>query len=167
MLWKLPFFLLLQQWFSTISLKGAKSRPTILSKKLKKNYHKSIDTFCFIALTKCVKQNIEILEVLLNNTSYRKESFPSEESDTNLLHSIYFAYQIGIISSYSNRICYLKIIKNAQLLLGSCMRLSEECLGTIVQQVTPRLPATMSQASRLLNQRNITGLQIHCRSLVS
>jgi len=30
MLWQLTFFLLLQQWFSTISLQRAKSRPTIL-----------------------------------------------------------------------------------------------------------------------------------------
>jgi len=28
MLWYLMFFLLLQHWFSTISLKGAKSKPT-------------------------------------------------------------------------------------------------------------------------------------------
>jgi len=28
MLWQLTFFLLLQQWFSNISLNGAKSKPT-------------------------------------------------------------------------------------------------------------------------------------------
>jgi len=55
----LTFFLLLQQWFSTISLKGAKSRLTILLESHTKSfYHKSTDTFCFIALTKSVTQNI-------------------------------------------------------------------------------------------------------------
>jgi len=41
----------------------------------KKNYHKSIDTLCFIALTKSVAQ---IIEVLLIDTTYRKESVPSK-----------------------------------------------------------------------------------------
>jgi len=37
-LWKLTFFILLQQWFSTtISLRGAKSRPTILLESRTKN----------------------------------------------------------------------------------------------------------------------------------
>jgi len=37
----------------------AKSRPTImLESRTKTFYHKSIDTFCFIALTKSVTQNI-------------------------------------------------------------------------------------------------------------
>jgi len=44
------FFLLLQQWFTTISLKGAKSRPTILLEgRTNKFFHMPIDTFCFIA----------------------------------------------------------------------------------------------------------------------
>jgi len=60
-----------------------------------------------------------------------------------------------------------KLLRAAQRMLGSCMRLLEQCLRTIVQQVTPRLPATMSQPWRLLNQRNIKGLQIYCCSLVS
>jgi len=52
-------FLLLQQWFSTILLKGAKSRSTILlESRTKKFYHKSIDMLSFIALTKSVTQNI-------------------------------------------------------------------------------------------------------------
>jgi len=37
------------------------------------------------------------------------------------------------------------LLKAAQRMLGSCMRLLEQCLRTSVQQVTPRLPATMSQ----------------------
>ena len=61
---------------------GSKSRPTILlESRTKKIYHKSIDTFCFIALTKSVTQ---ILEVLLKDIAYRKESFPTQESDSKL-----------------------------------------------------------------------------------
>ena len=33
-----------------------------------------------------------------------KKSFPSKDSDTKILQSMYFAYEVGIISSYSNRI---------------------------------------------------------------
>jgi len=50
--------------------------------------------------------------VLLKDTVYRKESFPSKESDTKLLQSIYYTYEIGTISSYSNRTCYWKIAKS-------------------------------------------------------
>jgi len=35
---------------------------------------------------------------------YGTKSFLSKESDTMILQSIYFAYDVGIISSYSNRI---------------------------------------------------------------
>ena len=60
MLWQSTSFLLLQQWFSTISRNGAKSRPPILlESSTEKFYHKSIDTFCVIALTKSVTQNIQ------------------------------------------------------------------------------------------------------------
>jgi len=40
------------------------------------------------------------------------ESFPSKESDTNLFQSTYFAYEVGIISSYPNRICCRKNAKS-------------------------------------------------------
>jgi len=60
-----------------------------------------------------------------------------------------------------------RLLRAAQRMLESRIRLSEQCLRTIVQQVTPRLSATMSQPWRLLNQRNIKDLQIHCCSLVS
>ena len=54
------FFLLLQQWFTTISLKGAKSKPKILLEgRTKFFFHMSIDAFCFIALTKPFTQNIK------------------------------------------------------------------------------------------------------------
>jgi len=54
----------------------------------------------------------KILEVLLKDTAYRKEFFSSKDSDTKFLQSIYFAYEVGIINSYSNRICYRKISKS-------------------------------------------------------
>jgi len=65
------------------------------------------------------------LEVLLKDAAYRKESFPSKKSDAELLQSIYFAYAVGIISSYSNLICYAKIAKSCKYMLGSCMLLLE------------------------------------------
>jgi len=37
------------------------------------------------------------------------------------------------------------LINAAQRMLGSCMRHLEQCLRTTVQQITLRLPATMSQ----------------------
>jgi len=40
-----------------------------------------------------------------SNNVYGKRSFLSKESDTKNLQSIYFACDVGIISSYSNRIC--------------------------------------------------------------
>jgi len=36
----------------------------------------------------------------------RKESFPSKDTDTKLLQSIFFVYEVDIISTCSNRICY-------------------------------------------------------------
>jgi len=36
------------------------------------------------------------------NTVFGKKSFLSKQSDTKILQSIYFAYDVGIISSYSN-----------------------------------------------------------------
>jgi len=54
----ITFFLLLQQWFSTVSLKGAKSILAILLESRTKNFTTSQLTFCFIALTKSVTQNI-------------------------------------------------------------------------------------------------------------
>jgi len=85
-----------------ISLKGAKVRPTILLESCTENfYHKSIDTFCFLAPTKSVTQNIR-----------------------------------GVTE---------RRLRAAQRMFGSCMRLVEQCLRNIVQQLTPRLPTTMSQ----------------------
>jgi len=36
--------------------------------------------------------------------SIENKSFRSKESDTKILHNMYFAYEVDIISSYSNRI---------------------------------------------------------------
>jgi len=43
-------------------------------------------------------QIIEVMETTVN----RKETFPSKESDTKILQSIYFAYVVGIIGYYQN-----------------------------------------------------------------
>jgi len=84
--------------------------------------------------------------VLLKDTAYRKESFPSKEPDTKPLQGIYFAFEVGIINSYSSRICHRKIAKSRTkdaLELDGALRTVFE---NIVKQLTPRLPATMSQA---------------------
>ena len=52
----------LHQWFSTFSLKGAKSRPTIFSVSLTKNFqHNSIHTFCFIAERSLLHKMLNVL----------------------------------------------------------------------------------------------------------
>jgi len=48
----------------------------------------------------------QIFHVIQTRTVYRKESFPSNQLDTKILRSVYFAYKEGIIRSYSNRIRY-------------------------------------------------------------
>jgi len=83
--------------------------------------------------------------VLLKGTVYQKKSFPSKESDTKLLQSVYFACEVSTISSCSNRICYWTIPKSRMKHAWELHAALKECLRTIVQQVTPRLPATMSQ----------------------
>jgi len=59
--------------------------------------------------------------VLQKDTTYQKESFYSNESDTKLLQSTYFPWEAGIISSYSNRICYRKIAESHTRMFRSCM----------------------------------------------
>ena len=39
--------------------------------------------------------------ILQGATVYGKKSFLSKKSDTKILQSIYFAYEVGVISSYS------------------------------------------------------------------
>jgi len=114
----------------------------------KKFYDLSTDKFCFIAMTKSVTQNIR---GVTERYYLSMESFPSKESDMKLLQSMYFE----------------RLLKAIQGMLGSCMRLLEQCLRTTFQQVTSHLPAMMSQPWRLLNQRNNKSLQNHCCSLVS
>jgi len=41
---------------------------------------------------------------------YGKKSFFSKESNTKILQSICFAYEVGIIISYSNRIKIFEIV---------------------------------------------------------
>jgi len=43
---------------------------------------------------------------LFANTVHRKKSFPSKESDTKIVQSIYFAYEVGIISSCQRKYCF-------------------------------------------------------------
>jgi len=101
-------FLLLQQWFTTISLKGAKSRPTILLRGGTKTiFHKSTDMFCFIALTKPVTQNsrgVTERHCLTKGSLFQLRIRHPAHTD--------FAYEVGVINSYSNRICYRKIAKS-------------------------------------------------------
>ena len=63
----------------------------------------------FIALTKPVTQNIR---GVTEKHCLTKRILPSKESDTKLLQSTNFAYEVGVISSYSNRIRYRKIAKS-------------------------------------------------------
>jgi len=109
MLWLLTFFLLLQQWFSTISLKGAKSRPTNFQRAAQKILPQDNYTFCFTALTKSVTPNFR--GVTERHCPSKGILSRSKDSDTNLLQSINFAYEVGVISSYSNWICHRRIAK--------------------------------------------------------
>jgi len=120
--------------------------------------HTSFVMFCFISLTKFATQNIRCV---IGNTAYRKEFFPSKSSDTKLLQSIYFAYKVGIISSYLNRIWSRKIDKAAQRMLGSC----NAALRTVFENHHAyQLRCT---ALVIIKPGNIKGLQIHCCCLVS
>jgi len=83
--------------------------------------------------------------VLLKGTAYGKKSFPSKESDTKLLQSVYFAHEIDMSSLLQIESVSERLLKSAQRMLGGCMRLWEQCLRTIFQQAISRLPATMSQ----------------------
>ena len=46
-----------------------------------------------------------------------------------------------------------RLLRAAQRMLESRIRLSEQCLRTIVQQVTPRLPATMVTALAIIKPK--------------
>jgi len=50
-------------------------------------------------------------------TVFGKKSFLSDESDTKILQSTYFAYEVGMVSSYSNRIKFF----NANLSLDKAL----------------------------------------------
>jgi len=76
----------------------------------KKIYHKTIDTFCFTPLTKSVTPNFR--GVTERHCPSKRILSRSKDSDTNLLQSINFAYEEGIISSYSNRTCYRRIAES-------------------------------------------------------
>ena len=91
-------------WFSTFSLVGAKSRLTTLSEgRTKKNYHKSVDAFCFISETKSVAQSVR-----------------------------------GFIE---------RLLRAAQRLLGSSMRLSEQWSRTILNMSIAESEPTLQSSS--------------------
>jgi len=69
----------------------------------KKFYHKSIEKFCFIAQTQSFTQ---IIRGVTERHCTSKGILSSKESDAKLLQSIHFAYEVGVISSYSKRIYY-------------------------------------------------------------
>ena len=121
----------------SISLRGAKYTATILLESSTKNFTSQLTRFVLLHYRSL---SHKILEALLKDTVYRKESFPSTESDTKILQSIYFAYEVGIISSCLNRICYRKIAKSRTRDVWELhAALLKQCLRTIVQQVTSRL----------------------------
>ena len=70
----------------------------------KKFCHRTIDTFCFTALTKSVTTNFG--GVTEKHCPSKGILSRSKDSDTNLLQSINFAYEVGIINSCSNWLCY-------------------------------------------------------------
>jgi len=79
----------------------------LVRKPHKKFYQQSIDTFCFIALASLL---YKILQVLLKDTVYRKESFPRKESDTKLLQQWFSTFfmqrhilQIILISRHPSK----------------------------------------------------------------
>jgi len=56
------------------------------------------------------------------HTVYLKKSFPSKESDTKILQSIYFAFEVGITSSYSNRMTFGSV---------TCLEALHTCLAVL------------------------------------
>jgi len=81
---------------------------------------------------------------------------------TKLLRSLYFAYEVGIISSYLNRIFYWKIAKSrtkdAWELHGVLRTVCENYCST-----SNNKPASYDvTALAIIKQRNIKGLKIHC-----
>jgi len=69
-------------------------------------------------------------------TVYGKKSFLSKESDTTTLQRIYFAYYVGIISSYSNRIKgpFVAVTKLTLSPAGCALTIQrfQQCLSSVV-----------------------------------
>ena len=149
---------------------GAKSRPTILLESCTKIfYRKSIDTFCFSALKKSVAHNIE---GITEKHCLSEEILSSKESDTKLLQSIYFAYEVGIINFYSNRISYWKMAKSRTKhawKLHAALRtvFKNHCSTSNTTPATYDVTAFAIKHQRLADRKKDQGLQIHWCSLVS
>jgi len=57
----------------------------------------------------------------MTDSIYGKKYFLNTASDTKILQSIYFAYKVGIISSYSNRIYWFYSFILMQTGLPNCL----------------------------------------------
>jgi len=67
--------------------------------------------FCFIALMKSITQNVRgVTERHCLSKRILSQQKIGHEALTQYIQ--YFAYEVGIISSYLNRICYWKIAKS-------------------------------------------------------
>jgi len=86
---QLTFFLLLQQWFLTISLKGGSQIQTydFVGEPQEKFYHKSIDTFVLLHRRSLLHK---ILEVLLKTLLIERNPFPAKnQTDPKLTEYIF------------------------------------------------------------------------------
>ena len=92
----------------------------LLESRTKSFYHKSIDTFCFIALTKSVTQNIR---GVTGRHCLSKEIFSQQRYIHKLLQSIYFAYEKTSSTLIQIESVTERFLKAAQRMLGSWMGL--------------------------------------------
>ena len=117
MLWQLTFFVLLQQCFSTISLKAAKSRPTILlENRTKIFYRKSIEKFCFFCINEVC--HTKYLRCCWKNTKSRTKNawelhaalrtvFESHCSTSTITHASYDVTVLAMIEGWHMNCCSL------------------------------------------------------------
>jgi len=82
--------------------------------------------------------------VLLKDTAHRKDPFP-EKIQTLSSYRVYILPQKWASSAFIQIESVTEgLLKASQRMVGNCMWHLEQYLRTIVQQVTSRLPATMS-----------------------
>jgi len=134
-----------------------------------KIFLKSTDKFCFIALTKSVTQYIR---GATERHCLSKWIFSQQQSDTKLLQSIYFVYEVGSIRSYSNRICYRKTAESCAkdaFELHAALRTVFEDHHSTSKTTLASYDVTALATSRLRwhSVSDVTALLNHCCSLVS